>query len=251
MKPLLAAIRFLTIVPVPGAWGTAEEDLARSVPWFPMIGLLAGRGSRRTGVGPVLDGAAHAGGRRAGRRSLEFLRLPAPGRTGRHGRRLPEFPPAGANPGNHEGQPYRRDGRDRDRLPALAEIRGAGLAACRHALAGRAAHAACRAMRDRRPHGPLALRAARADWAPSSIAGQARAGRQSGRREFWRLWALASLGGAGWWSGPFAWPRRRSSRHTPIGRSAARPATPSAPSAKSWKPCRRSCLAIGPLGGGR
>ena len=42
MKSLLAAIRFLTIVPVPGAWGTAEEDLARSVPWFPIIGLLLG-----------------------------------------------------------------------------------------------------------------------------------------------------------------------------------------------------------------
>ena len=42
MKPLLAAIRFLTIVPVPGVWGTAEEDLARSVPWFPAIGLLLG-----------------------------------------------------------------------------------------------------------------------------------------------------------------------------------------------------------------
>ncbi len=42
MKPLLAALRFLTIVPVPGGWGTAEEDLARSVPWFPLIGLLLG-----------------------------------------------------------------------------------------------------------------------------------------------------------------------------------------------------------------
>ena len=42
MKPLLAAWRFLTIVPVPGNWGTAEEDLARSVPWFPLIGLLLG-----------------------------------------------------------------------------------------------------------------------------------------------------------------------------------------------------------------
>ena len=42
MKPLLAAIRFLTIMPVPGTWGTAEEDLARSVPWFPVIGLLLG-----------------------------------------------------------------------------------------------------------------------------------------------------------------------------------------------------------------
>jgi adenosylcobinamide-GDP ribazoletransferase len=42
MKPLLAAWRFLTIVPVPGNWGTAEEDLARSVLWFPMVGLLLG-----------------------------------------------------------------------------------------------------------------------------------------------------------------------------------------------------------------
>ena len=42
MKPLLAAWRFLTVIPVPGAWGTAEEDLARSVPWFPVIGLLLG-----------------------------------------------------------------------------------------------------------------------------------------------------------------------------------------------------------------
>lgn len=42
MKSLLAAIRFLTIVPIPGNWGTAEDDLARSVPWFPVIGLLLG-----------------------------------------------------------------------------------------------------------------------------------------------------------------------------------------------------------------
>lgn len=42
MKPLLAALRFLTILPVPGSWGTAEEDLARSVPWFPVVGLLLG-----------------------------------------------------------------------------------------------------------------------------------------------------------------------------------------------------------------
>jgi len=42
MKPLLAAMRFLTIVPIPGMWGTAEDDLARSVPWFPVVGLLLG-----------------------------------------------------------------------------------------------------------------------------------------------------------------------------------------------------------------
>jgi adenosylcobinamide-GDP ribazoletransferase len=42
MKPLLAAMRFLTIVPLPGTWGTGEDDLARSVPWFPVIGLMFG-----------------------------------------------------------------------------------------------------------------------------------------------------------------------------------------------------------------
>jgi adenosylcobinamide-GDP ribazoletransferase len=42
MKSFLAAIRFLTILPVPGTWGTAEDDLAHSVPWFPAIGLLLG-----------------------------------------------------------------------------------------------------------------------------------------------------------------------------------------------------------------
>jgi adenosylcobinamide-GDP ribazoletransferase len=42
MQSLLAAIRFLTIAPVPGRWGTAEADLASSVPWFPVIGLTLG-----------------------------------------------------------------------------------------------------------------------------------------------------------------------------------------------------------------
>jgi adenosylcobinamide-GDP ribazoletransferase len=42
MKPFLAALRFLTVVPIPGTWGTAEQDLARSVPWFPVVGLLIG-----------------------------------------------------------------------------------------------------------------------------------------------------------------------------------------------------------------
>jgi adenosylcobinamide-GDP ribazoletransferase len=42
MKPLLAALRFLTILPIPGTWGTDEGDLARSVPYFPVVGLLLG-----------------------------------------------------------------------------------------------------------------------------------------------------------------------------------------------------------------
>ena len=42
MKSFLAAIRFLTIVPVPGTWGTTEEDLRACIPWFPVVGLLLG-----------------------------------------------------------------------------------------------------------------------------------------------------------------------------------------------------------------
>jgi adenosylcobinamide-GDP ribazoletransferase len=42
MKRFLAALRFLTCFPVPGSWGSAEEDLARSVPCFPLVGLLLG-----------------------------------------------------------------------------------------------------------------------------------------------------------------------------------------------------------------
>ena len=52
MKPLLAALRFLTILPVPGGWGTATEDLARSVAWFPVVGLLLG------GISAVIAWAA-------------------------------------------------------------------------------------------------------------------------------------------------------------------------------------------------
>ena len=42
MKRFLAAVRFLTILPVPGRFGSAEADLARSVPFFPIVGLLIG-----------------------------------------------------------------------------------------------------------------------------------------------------------------------------------------------------------------
>jgi adenosylcobinamide-GDP ribazoletransferase len=40
MKRFLAAVRFLTVVPIPGSWGTSEEDLAGSVPYFPLVGVL-------------------------------------------------------------------------------------------------------------------------------------------------------------------------------------------------------------------
>ena len=42
MKSLVAALRLLTIAPIPGVWGSAEEDLARSLPWFPIVGLGLG-----------------------------------------------------------------------------------------------------------------------------------------------------------------------------------------------------------------
>lgn len=42
MKSFFASIRFLTILPVPGAWGAAEADLAGSLPFFPVVGLLLG-----------------------------------------------------------------------------------------------------------------------------------------------------------------------------------------------------------------
>ncbi|MGQ9575957.1 MAG: adenosylcobinamide-GDP ribazoletransferase [Thermoguttaceae bacterium] len=42
MRRLLAAMRFLTILPLPGARGTSEADLAGSPPFFPLVGLLLG-----------------------------------------------------------------------------------------------------------------------------------------------------------------------------------------------------------------
>jgi adenosylcobinamide-GDP ribazoletransferase len=42
MKPFFAALRFLTPVPVPGAWAGGERDLARGAYFFPIVGLLTG-----------------------------------------------------------------------------------------------------------------------------------------------------------------------------------------------------------------
>lgn len=42
MRPLLAGLRFLTILPVPQRWGGEGEDLRRSLPFFPVIGALVG-----------------------------------------------------------------------------------------------------------------------------------------------------------------------------------------------------------------
>jgi adenosylcobinamide-GDP ribazoletransferase len=42
MKPLFAALQFLTVIPVPAALGGTERDLARSVYAFPVAGLILG-----------------------------------------------------------------------------------------------------------------------------------------------------------------------------------------------------------------
>jgi len=42
MKSLFAAIRFLTILPVPMSWAGTEHHLAGSVKYFPVVGLLIG-----------------------------------------------------------------------------------------------------------------------------------------------------------------------------------------------------------------
>jgi adenosylcobinamide-GDP ribazoletransferase len=41
MKGLLSAIRFLTIIPI-GEKGIKEEELAQSIPFFPLVGLMIG-----------------------------------------------------------------------------------------------------------------------------------------------------------------------------------------------------------------
>lgn len=42
MKPFFAALRFLTILPAPYRAGDEEKSLSRSVPLFPVVGLLIG-----------------------------------------------------------------------------------------------------------------------------------------------------------------------------------------------------------------
>ena len=51
MKRFLAAIRFLTIVPLPGRWGTTEAELAGSAGYFPIVGLLIGAVAAGTAAG--------------------------------------------------------------------------------------------------------------------------------------------------------------------------------------------------------
>ena len=51
MKRLIAAIRFLTLAPIPGGYGTGETALAGSVPFFPVVGLLIGLAAAALAVG--------------------------------------------------------------------------------------------------------------------------------------------------------------------------------------------------------
>jgi adenosylcobinamide-GDP ribazoletransferase len=41
-NPLAAALRFLTIFPVPGRMGTGEKGLLKALPYFPLVGVLLG-----------------------------------------------------------------------------------------------------------------------------------------------------------------------------------------------------------------
>ena len=41
MKPLLAALGFLSVLPVPARW-QGEKELSRSLPYFPVVGLIFG-----------------------------------------------------------------------------------------------------------------------------------------------------------------------------------------------------------------
>lgn len=42
MKPLLAALGFLTVAPLPARWRGGQPELARSLPYFPLVGMLLG-----------------------------------------------------------------------------------------------------------------------------------------------------------------------------------------------------------------
>ena len=42
MRSFFVAVRFLTILPLPASWSGGEKELARSVPYFPLVGVLIG-----------------------------------------------------------------------------------------------------------------------------------------------------------------------------------------------------------------
>lgn len=42
MKPLFSAIKFLTIIPIPETWAGKENELVKSVLFYPIVGLILG-----------------------------------------------------------------------------------------------------------------------------------------------------------------------------------------------------------------
>jgi adenosylcobinamide-GDP ribazoletransferase len=50
MRRFLAAMRFLTVIPLPGRWGTDESSLAGSAIFFPVVGLFIGLVAAGVGV---------------------------------------------------------------------------------------------------------------------------------------------------------------------------------------------------------
>jgi len=42
MKRFIAALRFLTVIPLPGRWGTSEDELTGAALYFPVVGVLIG-----------------------------------------------------------------------------------------------------------------------------------------------------------------------------------------------------------------
>src|SRR3990172_12855656 len=42
MRPFLAALRFRTVIPLPGCRPACREELERALPYFPLVGLIIG-----------------------------------------------------------------------------------------------------------------------------------------------------------------------------------------------------------------
>ena len=206
MASLVLAVRFLTIVPVPGREAAGPGALGRAAWWFPAVGLALGGGlmladrALAAVVPPLLVGRAGRGGlegvdRRHSPRRARGL----PRRAGRRERRAPA--------GDHARQPHRRlrGARARAvpvvRCAALAEHAraargpdpGAGSggrparpAARRAALFARPRPARASARRSSprspAPPGPLARRPARPRLAPARAHGRGDGGGRAGRR---------------------------------------------------------------------
>ena len=53
MRAFFAAIRFLTVLPVPRSWAEGEGVLERSVPFFPLVGVIIGAAAAGLAAGLV------------------------------------------------------------------------------------------------------------------------------------------------------------------------------------------------------